>query len=528
MDIFYQKTTCSSSLLQPSQKAFAGPSGPHVIGVVRLILTGIVALLLVLLVVALEGCTVGPKYVKPTVPTTATFKEEAPGSFNESDQWQPAQPGDQTSRGKWWEFFGDPELNKLEEQIAGSNQTLKVAEARFREARAVIRFNRASQFPTISTAPSASYVKNSDYSSNFSSKIQQSSKGDFVLPFDLSYELDLWGRVRRSVAAAREEAQATAADYETAKLSLEAELAMDYFELRSADAQKQLLDDTVKAYTDNLQLTLNRFKGGVAPKADVAQAQTQLDTTRVQDTDVTVQRAQFEHAIAILIGKPPAEFALATAPFNYRPPGTPIGLPSELLQRRPDIAAAERRVAEANQQIGIARAAYFPTVTLGGTAGFAGSQGSNWFGWPSGFWAVGPALAHTLFDAGRRRATSESARANYDAAVATYRQTSLTAFQEVEDNVAALRILENETQQQQQAVASSQESLQLFTNRYKGGVDTYLQVITAQTIELANERNAIDIQRRRLDASVLLIKALGGGWNVSNLPTFGASSVRDY
>jgi NodT family efflux transporter outer membrane factor (OMF) lipoprotein len=245
-----------------------------------------------------------------------------------------------------------------------------------------------------------------------------------------------------------------------------------------------------------------------------------LDTTRVQDTDVTVQRAQFEHAIAILIGKPPAEFDLPAAPLTYQPPSTPIGLPSQLLQRRPDIAAAERRVAEANQQIGIARAAYFPTVNLDGTVGFAGSQGSNWFSWPSGFWAVGPALAETLFDAGRRRATSESARANYDATVATYRQTSLTAFQEVEDNLAALRILEHETQQQQQAVASSQESLQLFTNRYKGGVDTYLQVITAQTIELANERNAIDIQRRRLDASVLLIKALGGGWDVSNLPQF--------
>jgi NodT family efflux transporter outer membrane factor (OMF) lipoprotein len=493
--------------------------------VMRFILTGIVALLLVLL---LAGCTVGPKYVKPAVPTTPAYKEEVPDSFKESDQWQPARPGDQASRGNWWEIFGDAELNKLEEQISDSNQNLKVAEARFRQARAAIRFNRASQFPTITSAPSASYVKNSDFSPNFPSKIQQASKGDFVLPFDLSYELDLWGRVRRSVAAAREETQATAADYETAKLSLEAELALDYFELRSADAQKQLLDDTVKAYTDNLQLTVNRFKGGVAPKADVAQAQTQLDTTRVQDTDVTVQRAQFEHAIAILIGKPPAEFSLAAAPVNYQPPGTPIGLPSELLQRRPDIAAAERRVAEANQQIGIARAAYFPTVTLGGIAGFSGSQGSNWFGWPSGFWAVGPALAETLFDAGRRRASSESARANYDAAVATYRQTSLTAFQEVEDNVAALRILENEAQQQQQAVASSQESLQLFTNRYKGGVDTYLQVITAQTIELANERNAIDILRRRLDASVLLIKALGGGWNVSNLPTFGASSVRDY
>jgi NodT family efflux transporter outer membrane factor (OMF) lipoprotein len=390
----------------------------------------------VLLIVALDGCTVGPKYVKPTVPRTPAYKEEAPGSFKESDQWL-------FSR----EIFGDEELNKLEEQIASSNQTLKVAEARFREARAAIRFNRAAQFPTISTAPSASYVKNSDLSPSFPSKINEASTGQYVLPFDLSYELDLWGRVRRSVAAAREEAQATAADYETAKLSLEAELAMDYFELRSADAQKQLLYDTVKAYTDNLHLTMSRFKGGVAPKADVAQAQTQLDTTRVQDTDVTVQRAQFEHDIAILIGKPPAEFSLAAAPFNYQPPSTPIGLLSELLQRRPDIVAAERRVAEANQQIGIARSAYYPTVSLGAAAGFESTHIANLLEGPNAFWAVGPALAGTLFDAGRRRATSESARANYDASVATYRQTALTAFQEVEDNVAALRILENEAQQ---------------------------------------------------------------------------------
>ena len=492
---------------------------------VRLILTRIVVFLLALL---LAGCMVGPRYAKPGVPTTPTYKEEVPGSFNESGQWQRANPADQAGRGKWWEIFGDPELNTLEEQIASSNQTLRVAEARFREARAAIRFNRAARFPTISTSPSASYARSSDYSPSFPTKVPEASTGDLELPVDLSYELDLWGRVRRSVASAREEAQATAADYETAKLSLEAELALDYFELRSADAQKQLLDNTVKAYTDNLQLTLGRFKGGVAPRSDVAQAQTQLDTTTVQDTDVTVQRAQFEHAIAILIGKPPADFSLAAAPVNNQPPSIPIGLPSDLLQRRPDIAAAERRVAEANQQIGIARAAYFPTVTLGGTAGFAGTQGSNWFTWPSGFWAVGPALAETLFDAGRRRATSESARANYDATVATYRQTSLTAFQEVEDNVAALRILENEAQQQRDAVASSQDSLQIFTSRYRGGVDTYLQVITAQTIELANERNDIDILRRRLDASVLLVKALGGGWNASNLPTFGASSVRDY
>ena len=472
------------------------------------------------LVFLLAGCTVGPKYSKPTVQVTETYKEDLPSSFNQSEQWQPAHPADQTNRGNWWEVFGDPELNGLEEQIAGSNQTLKVAEARFREARAAIRFNRASQFPTVSTRPSASYVKSPDDSPNSPSKIHEVSTGDFVLPFDLSYELDLWGRVRRGVAAAREEAQATAADYETAKLSLEAELALDYFELRSADAQSKLLDDTVKAYTDNVQLTLNRFNRGVAPKADLAQAQTQLDTTRVQETDVTVQRTQFEHAIAILIGKPPADFSLAAAPLNFQPPNTPIGLPSELLQRRPDIAAAERRVAEANEQIGIARAAYFPTVSLGATAGFESTHIANQLNGPSALWAVGPALAETLFDAGRRRATSESARANYDATVATYRQTSLTAFQEVEDNVAALRILENETQQQQQAVASSEESLELFTNRYKGGVDTYLQVITAQTIELANERNAIDILRRRLDASVLLVKALGGGWDASNLPQF--------
>jgi NodT family efflux transporter outer membrane factor (OMF) lipoprotein len=486
-------------------------------GETRVISTGT---LIVSLALQLAGCTVGPRYARPTVPMTETFKEEVPTSFKESEQWQPAHPADQTSRGKWWEIFGDEELDKLEEQIANSNQTLKVAEARFREARAAIRFNRASQFPSISTGPSAGYVKSPDYSPNSPSKIQEVSTGDFVLPFDLSYELDLWGRVRHSVAAAREEAQATAADYETAKLSLEAELALDYFELRSADAQKQLLDDTVRAYSDNVQLTLNRFNRGVAPKSDLAQAQTQLDTTRVQETDVTVLRAQFEHAIAILIGKPPAEFSLATAPLNYQPPSTPIGLPSELLQRRPDIAAAERRVAEANEQIGIARAAYFPTVSLGATAGFESTHIANLLDGPSTLWAVGPALAETLFDAGRRRATSESTRANYDATVATYRQTSLTAFQEVEDNVSALRILENETRQQQQAVASSQESLQLFTNRYKGGVDTYLQVITAQTIELANERNAIDILRRRLDASVLLVKALGGGWDVSNLPRF--------
>jgi NodT family efflux transporter outer membrane factor (OMF) lipoprotein len=324
--------------------------------------------------------------------------------------------------------------------------------------------------------------------------------------------------VRRTVAASRAEAQATAADLETVSLSLHAELAYDYFELRSADAQKQLLDDTVKAYQESLQLTINRFDGGAAPKSDVAQAQTQLETTRVQDTDIAVERAQFEHAIAILIGKPPSAFSLPPSPLHVQPPVISGGLPSQLLERRPDIAAAERRVAEANEQIGIARAAFFPTILLSATAGFEGNSISNWFTWPSRFWAVGPSALETLFDAGRRRATAQSAIANYDATVAGYRETTLTALQQVEDNLAAVRILEQEARQQRDATASAQESLQIFTDLYIGGADPYLQVLTAQTIALQNERNEVDILRRRMDASVLLIKALGGGWNVSQLP----------
>ena len=465
---------------------------------------------LVVTMTLLEGCTVGPKYAKPSVPAAPT------DTFKELDGWKTARPSDQTARGKWWEIFGDPQLNALEEEVSVSNQNLKAAEARFSEARALVRFNRSAQFPTISTAPSISAVRDSAHRPYFPAT---HNTGDFVLPFDLSYEVDVWGRVRRTVSAAREEAQATAGDLQTVNLSLHADLALDYFELRSADAQKQLLDDTVKAYEDALQLTINRFDGGAAPKSDVAQAQTQLEAARVQQTDITVQRAQFEHAIAVLIGKPPAAFSLQVKPSSFQPPDISVGLPSQLLERRPDIAAAERRVAEANDQIGIARAAFFPTIVLNATAGFEGDSAANWFGWPSRFWAVGPSIAQTIFDGGRRRATSQAARAGYDATVAGYRQTSLTAFQEVEDNLAALRILDQEAQQQTVATASAQESLQIFTNRYIGGADPYLQVITAQTVALQNERNDVDILRRRMDASVLLIKALGGGWNVSELPT---------
>jgi NodT family efflux transporter outer membrane factor (OMF) lipoprotein len=468
---------------------------------------------------SLSGCMVGPKYVKPTAPTAPGFKEQPPESFKEVDGWKPAQPSDQTLRGKWWEIFGDPQLNALEEEVTLSNQDLKVAEARFRQARAMIRFNRSAEFPTISTSPSIANERLSPNQPYFPQSVSANATGSFTLPFDLSYEVDLWGRVRRTVSASREEAQATAADVQTANLSLHAELAVDYFELRSADDQKQLLDDTVKAYTDALQLTENRFEGGAAPRSDVAQAKTQLDGAQVQDTDITVIRAQFEHAIATLIGKPPAEFNITPAPKTaLLLPVIPVGVPASLLERRPDIAAGERRVAEANDQIGIARAAFFPSLVLGATGGFTGTSITNWFNWPSRMWAVGPQMSQTIFDAGRRRAVSEGATANYDGTVASYRQTTLTAFQEVEDNLAALRILEKEAQQQREATVSAEESLQLFTNRYEGGVDNYLQVITAQTVLLTNQRNDIDIQRRRMDASVLLVKAVGGGWDTSQLP----------
>jgi NodT family efflux transporter outer membrane factor (OMF) lipoprotein len=462
---------------------------------------------------------VGPKYGKPTVPLAPGFKEAPPESFKESDGWKPAKPGDQTLRGKWWEIFGDPQLDALEEELTISNQNLKVAEFRFRQARSMVRFNRSAEFPTISTSPSIVNKRESANQPYFPASEVNNGTGAFTLPFDLSYEVDLWGRVRRTVSASREEAQASAADLQTANLSLHSELAVDYFELRSADAQKQLLDDTVKAYTNALQLTQNRFVGGAAPKSDVAQAQTQLDGARVQDTDVAVMRTQYEHAIATLIGKPPAEFSIPFAPQTpLQFPVIPVGLPASLLERRPDIAAGERRVAEANDQIGIARSAFYPSLILGASGGFTGTSIANWFNWPSRMWAVGPQMSQTIFDAGRRRAVSESATANYDGTVASYRQTTLTAFQEVEDNLAALRILETEAQQQQQTTASASESLQLFTNRYEGGVDNYLQVITAQTVLLTNQRNDIDIMRRRIDASVLLVKAIGGGWDTTQLP----------
>jgi NodT family efflux transporter outer membrane factor (OMF) lipoprotein len=462
---------------------------------------------------------VGPKYARPTAPVSPAFKEAS--EWKEGDGWKVAQPGDDVIREKWWELYGDPDLNQIEEQVDTSNQTVRVAEANFRQARAAIRFSRAAEKPTIGTSPSIASVRSSANAPYFPSSLANNGSGEFILPFDLSYEIDLWGRIRRSVTASREQAQATAADLETARLSLHAEAAIDYFEVRSADAQERLLNDTVKAYNEALRLTENRFEGGAAPKSDVAQARTQLEDARVLASDITVQRAQYEHALAILTGQPPAEFRLPEAPLEVRTtilPSVPVTLPAQLLERRPDVAAAERRMAAANEQIGIAKAAYYPTLNLAASAGFEGSSLLNWFNWPSRFWAVGTQLSQTLFDAGRRRATTESAQSGYDATVAGYRESVLEAFQQVEDNLVVLRVLSTESAQQQQATLAAEESLRIFQNRYAGGVDTYLQVVTSQTTALANERNDIDILRRRLEANVLLIKAMGGGWSVSNLP----------
>jgi NodT family efflux transporter outer membrane factor (OMF) lipoprotein len=451
------------------------------------------------------------------------YKEAPPASFKEQDGWKVIQPSDAQLKGNWWELFGDPQLNSLEAKVDGANQTLKMADANFRAAHANVGFYRASEAPTIGVAPSISAVRDSAHQPYLSPTIVNGGEGNFTLPLELNYEIDLWGRIHRQVTSAREQAQASAADLANTRLSLHAELAIDYMEVRSADAQIQLLRDTVKAYTDAVNLTKDRFEGGASPLSDLTQARTQLASAHVIETDISVTRAQYEHAIAILIGVPPAQFSLPSTPLNLQPPKMPDipgTLPSELLERRPDIASSERQMAAANEQIGIAQAAFYPTLSLSAVAGLQGTSALNWFTWPSRFWAVGPTFSETLFDAGRRRSVRTMASANYDGTVANYRQTTLTAFQQVEDNLAALRILETEAQQQHESTDSAAQTLDLSQTRYEGGVDTYLQVITWQTAALNNERNDIDIMRRRMEASVILIKALGGGWSTGQLPRF--------
>jgi NodT family efflux transporter outer membrane factor (OMF) lipoprotein len=405
-------------------------------------------------------------------------------------------------------------LNALQEQVDISNQTLTVAEAQLRGARAAIGVARAARYPTAIASASVTGERlslNRPGVTNPSSEI----RADYLLPLDLSYEIDVWGRIRRSVEASTALAQASAADLETVRLSIHAELAINYFTLHGLDAQRQLLDFTITAFEKALELTTNRYNQGVASRVEVLQARTQLEIARAQAIDIGVQRAQFEHAIAILLGKPPAEFSIPPSPINVIPPIIPVGLPSALLERRPDIASAERRMAAANAQIGIAQAAFYPTITLSAAVGLESSNLSNLFSLSSVLWSLGASLVEIVFDGGRRQALTDQARAAYDATVATYRQTVLTAFQNVEDNLSALRILEEEAQQQARAVEAAEAVLLLSLNRYKGGVTTYLEVIIAQSAALPAERTAIDLLTRRMTATVLLIKALGGLWEAS-------------
>ena len=455
------------------------------------------------------GCSVGPKYSKPTTQIPPAYKENA--------NWKTAQPSDQAQKGNWWEIFQDPQLNALEEKVNVSNQTLRAAVDRYQEARDVLRETRSSLFPLVNAAATGSQNRQSQNKSLFGGTAPV-NYSDLVLSGDVSYEADVWGSVRRSVQSSRALAQASAADLETIRLSLHAELALDYLTLRGLDAQKQLFDTNVDAFDKALQLTESRFQGGVASREDVDLAATQLEQTRAEDIDITSSRDQFEHAVAVLIGQPASSFSLDPAPLPATPPVPPPGLPSELLERRPDIAEAERRVASANEQVGIARAAYFPTITLGLVAGFESGKFPNWLTGPSALWSIGASAAETVFDAGRRRAVSDQAIATYDEMVADYQQTVLTSFQQVEDSLSDLRVLDEEAKTQDAAVAAANRALEQSTNRYKGGLDTYLTVITAQSAALANERTAVSLVTRRLTSTVLLVKALGGGWDISKLP----------
>jgi NodT family efflux transporter outer membrane factor (OMF) lipoprotein len=451
------------------------------------------------------------------VATPPGYKEIAGGN----DQWKVSSPSDGALKGKWWELFKDPQLNKLEESVSVSNQNVKQAEAQFREARALVALNRAGYFPTIGTTPALTTSSRGSAAAGGNSGIttRATTSNSFSLPFSASWEPDLWGRVRLSVENATASAQAGAADLENVRLSMQTQLAVDYFNMIGLDMETKLLTDTMDAYTKNLELTINRYNGGVASKADVAQARTQLETTRASLTDLGVSRAQFEHAIAVLTGQPPANLTLAAGKIDAPPPPIPAGVPSQLLERRPDIAASERQMAAANAEIGLARAAYYPTLTLSASAGLQAGNIVDFFSWPARFWSVGPSLSETLFDFGRRRAQLQQTEAAYDATVAGYRQTTLSAFQEVEDNLSALRILAQEADQLDVAVKAAEESLRLELDRYKAGTDSYLNVITTQTIALGDERTAVQLLERRMVAAVQLISALGGGWNASTLPT---------
>jgi len=453
-----------------------------------------------------SGCTIGPRYQRPVTQTPAALKGMAG-----NDQWKMAAPSDGLLKGKWWEIFGDPQLNRLEESVNIDNQNVQQAEAQFRQARALVLASHANYYPSIGSNPAISQ-----------SYEEKRANHSFSLPAPATWEPDLWGRVRLSVENAVSNAQVSAADLENIRLSQQALLATDYFLLAAQDMQSQVLSNTIETYEKNLQLAINRHTGGVASKSDVTLAQTQLAAARAQSTETRIARAQAEHAIAMLTGQLPASLEIGASKIGAPPPPIPVGVPSQLLERRPDIAASERRVAAANASVGIAETAYYPTLTLSASPGFLSTNLANLFTYAARSWSAGPSLSQTLFDFGRRGAALENAEAAYDATVAAYRQTVLSAFQEVEDDLANLRYLAEEAVQEQEAVVASQEALSLEMDRYRAGTDSYLNVITTQIIALGDQQTAITILQRRMSAAVDLVKALGGGWDASTLPSGNA------
>jgi NodT family efflux transporter outer membrane factor (OMF) lipoprotein len=475
---------------------------------------------------ALAGCVVGPKYHAPSAPVASTYKESPSNSPESAQEWKVASPQDALLRGKWWEIFNDPELNALEDQVDANNQTIAQAYENYMSARALVREARSQYYPTISTAPS---VSRSRGSSNLGSNVGTANGGGvtsggagisfFSLPFTASWEPDLWGRIRNTVNQQRYNAQVSAADLENVRLSQHSSVAQLYFEIRGQDSLQKLFDDTVAADQKTVDYAQAQYEVGVGDRISLVEAQSALQSAESAAINVGLSRAQFEHAIAVLLGKTPAEFSVPKKPLDASPPSVPVGVPSQLLERRPDVAAAERTMAAANAQIGIAYAAYYPTVTLSPTAGFESSSITTWFTWPSRFWSIGPTASETLFDAGLRRATVQQYVAMYNADVASYRQTVLTAFQQVEDYLAAERILSQQTAKQHEAVASAQEFFNLEFDRYQTGIDPYIDVLTAQNTLLSDQQTLANLLTQRMTSVVQLIAALGGGWEHSQLPS---------
>ena len=465
--------------------------------------------LLALAVLPFGGCAVGPKYHPPVVP--------APPAYKELGNWKPAQPNDQNLGGEWWKIFQDPQLDALELQVNVSNQNLKAAAAQYRQARAVLRYYRADYYPTVTAGPSATRTRVSANAPT-NSALRGTTFNDFVMPIDVSYQADVWGRVRKNVESYREQAQASAADLATVNLSMHADLAIDYFQARSLDAQEQLLNSTVKQYEQALELNQSRFEEELLRKWMLSRRRLNCKLPAQRRSMWACCERNTNTQLQFLSENLPAEFSLPPLPLTAPPPRIPVSVPSELLERRPDIAAAERRVASANAQIGVAKSAYYPLISLTGSGGFESSSITTLVQGPSGLWSVGLSAVGTIFDVGRRRAFTDEARAAYDAQVAAYRENVLTGFQQVEDSLAAVRILENEADVQDEAVVAAQRSLDLSITRYKGGVTTYLEVITAQSAALSDQVTAVDILGRRMANTVLLIQALGGGWEKSSLP----------